>query len=1315
MKRLTIFAIISILLVPGMLLAQDLTGVISGTVTDQQGALIPGAQVTATHLGTNTVYKATTRTLGKFTIPSVRLGLYNVAVESTGFRRAVVLGVKVEVGGTATVSVRLEVGVVTETVEVTADISQVLINTTDAELSTVVDERRVLDLPLNGRNATHLTFLQAGVWYERNPDGPGDKLLVHGQRHRSINITLDGIDTQDNLNRASSIMIDQPLLALAAENIQEFRVITGISSAEFSRGGVQISAVTRSGTNDWHGSVFWFHRNDIFNANNFFNNSTGVEVPKLVRNQFGGRIGGPIIRDKTFFFFGYQNTRESKGIAVNRTVYTAEARQGLFRYLDNVLTTPEAVALNPTLIRSVNLLECGAAIQAALGRDCVDQRFDAANPTSLDPFISGSVFAGIPFPNNFDVGDGLNTGGFRFNARSKTFEHLPSFRLDHSFNDKHRFSGTANYIDRNIDGDFINNREPRFPAFGPLGARLTHSKGFSASLSSNFTPSMINEFRFGVLAGENAFIRKQPFPTEFHLDFFNITDAYNPGGRASVRDNETWHVRDSFTWVKGNHQFKFGGEWRHRWLHNYSFFEVLKLGEIDFDRNDAPSAFSESNLRLLSGGTDIETTDIRRGRQMINELVGFIGQVEVRYNAESIDSGFVTGAPDRRLWRTREMDLFFQDTWAVNSQLTLNLGVRWEFATPPIETRGLTLIPEGGGAAVFGISGADGFFNPGVLNGRPCPELTSGLAPTTANVTTLILNCAVPYIPGGSNNGVPLWDTDYGNFGPVLGIAYDPWGDGKTSVRAGFRISYMQDHFAITHSNLDDNEGLRVDQDCEPNDGIPCLNDYFLLRDIDPSLPPIAAQPVFQIPAVRTILDSTSQDMRTFADDLDTPYYVEWTLGVQREIFANTVLEVRYVGNHGVKLRRVADFNQANIFALDPITGQTFLEAFIIAQSNLACNVANGAGNDFSSTSAGTAAGCITANPLMDALIANDSSRLDSRSRLIDALEFNEPGEFVYRLTQRETSRPSSGQSRIRGGSFWGQVLSGRFPANFFHANPFIHSSRAMVNDSWSKYHAMEVELRRRFSQGLTLQVNYTFQRALADYDGDSNTLLNDVRPSSILFRDFNTREIMPRHLFKANWLYELPIGSARRFDVGEGVASKILTGWQVGGIINRRSGRPLSISSGIGAFHRSAISDDNTVNLTQAMSRSQLRALTGRQNIGGGIFWFDPCLSGNIGGTCATSSGISGLFTIPNSGELGQLQHTPIFGPSRFEVDLNFNKRTQVTEDLTLEFRWEIFNVFNTVNFHIPNTNFFSTSFGQILRTVGGPRLMQFALKVNF
>ena len=1323
--RLTALTFLTLFLLSVPVIAQDISGQLKGIVTDQQGAVVVGANVTATHVETNTSQNVITNSEGQFIFPKVRLGRYTVTVEAASFRRALVQDVVVEVGGIADLNVPLQVGSLSEQIEITAGAAQEVINTTNAEISTVVDDRRVLDLPLDGRNAAHLALQQAGVFFERSPDGQGDKLIVNGQRHRSLDVTLDGVDTQDNLNRASSVMLDQPLLALSAENVQEFRVVTGVASAEFSRGGAQISAVTRAGTNRFRGSIFEFYRNTVFNANEFFNNaaSPAVERPPLTRHQFGGRIGGPIFKNKTFFFLGYEQTRESKGIPVNRTVYTAEARQGIFRYLTGLRNTPENVAANPGLIRSVNMLECSAAVQAAISRFCVDSRFNANNLASPDPFIRDEVFGLIPLPNNFNIGDGLNTGGFRFNAPAVTRVHLPAFRLDHRFNDKHSFFGTINYNDRDIQGDFINDREPQYPGQRPLGARLTHSRAFSGTFISAFSPLMVNEFRLGVIGAENAFLITQPFDTPFALDLNTLADPYDFENGDEVRDNRTVHVRDVMTWVKGSHQMKFGGEWRDRWLDTYDYDFIFPAGSIDFNTTNAAVGFTAANLQRLSRLNSsespiIDTTDQGAARGLINNLVGAIGAVDMRFNVSSLDSGFIPGAPTRRTYRNREFDAFFQDTWNFRKNLTLNLGLRWEYSGIPYETNGFLLIPEGGFDAVYGVSGEAGFFNPGVFEGPPCSSLQGLPRPrTTANAVSLITTCATKYVLGSSSNGTPLWNRDLNNFGPVVSVAWDPFGDGKTSVRAGFRISYFQDAFAVIELNVDDNEGLQVTQSCIPTDGT-CINDPLFLRNVATTGPPLPAVPTFQLPASRSILDAAAQDFRTYQPDLGTPNYREWTIGVQREIFKNAAIEVRYVGNRGRELRRIADFNEINIFAKDTVTGKTFLESFLIAQQNLACNnastvTANQGRFDTLNLP------CSIANPLMDALIAGEQSRMRSRPTLLDALAFNAPGEFAFRLMHSETSTPNTGLpagDRIRGGTFWGAVLAGRLPVNFFQVNPFIGSSRAFVSDGTSSYDSLQVEFTQRFSKGVTFQANYTFARSIADYDGDANELLNDTRPSSVVNPGSTEQYIMPRHQFNANWVAELPFGRGKHFFSGaNGLVQRLVGDWQFGGIVSFRTGRPLGITSGIGTFHRSAISGDNTVNLSQALSLNELSALTGQRDISGGIFWFDPCMSTFTGAACQDSDAISGLFQLPTAGELGELPQTVLWGPKRFNFDFNVSKRIRIDETRNVEFRWEVFNAFNNVNFANPVTDIFSPSFGQITRTIGNPRLMQFALKFNF
>jgi hypothetical protein len=714
----------------------------------------------------------------------------------------------------------------------------------------------------------------------------------------------------------------------------------------------------------------------------------------------------------------------------------------------------------------------------------------------------------------------------------------------------------------------------------------------------------------------------------------------------------------------------------------------------------------------------------------------------------------------------QEFDAFVNDTWQLHPRLTLSLGLRWEFATVPFETQGLLLVPEGGEDAVFGISGPEGFYNPGVFDGIPCREPGYGLsdlpmAPTEENIRSFINSCATRLVPGGSNNGLPLWDTDYNNFGPSLSVAWDPFGDGKTSIRAGYRLSYMQDDLAMILNNVEANQGLTVSAYCrftpliqpacgKTSTGLPLLRSVVDSNgDIIASQPSVPPPPAFGFPTVPSFLDNTFPEFRTYAKDLGTPYYQEWNLSVSREVLGNTAVELRYVGNRGLGLRRVADFNEFNIHAYDPITDMTFLESFLIARDNLLCNQALTGpwGRNFRDLGNATDPACASfglagPNPLIDTLIPSSFS-----AALSDSLLFGEPAHFLYSFfTQfQPINWPERASPRLPGGTFWVQVLEGRFPANFFLANPFVASARRMENDGFSTYHAIQLELRRRLSRGLTFQANYSFNRALTDFDGESGSdfgaLLDDARASSVRNSRYAVRDVMPRHMVKANWMYELPMGPGKPFSSGNAIVRKILEGWQTGGILYWRSGRPISITSGAGAFHRATGFGDNTVDLTQHMSDRQLRQLTGRLDIGGGVFWMDPCMSSVLGvgyprrhtqapvtnetfwdselsgnpPPCTDPNAIFALFQVPGVGAVGQLSHTPIFGPGQFLFDVSLMKRTRITERVGVDFRWEVFNLTNTTNFDIPDLNIFSTDFGQITNTVETQRVMQFALKINF
>jgi hypothetical protein len=1269
-----------LLISSSLVFGQALRGKIEGTVKDPQAQLVPNVAITATNTGTGEKLNATTTEDGTFSINEVKPGTYTLAAEVQGFKKILIEGITVQVATVTSVAVQLELGTVNEQVNVSADDAQITINTSNSEIGEVVDRQKILELPLDGRNPFELTALNAGVQTKSDADGEVRNFSINGNRTVANNLTVDGINASDNFLKTPA-NITLPVIPVSVESIAEFRVTTSLPSAEFGRGTAQINAVTASGTNSFRGSVFNFHRNTVFNANNFFNNATvlenGQSVPRepLIRNQFGGRLGGPILKDKLFFFTSYEGKRESRGLSRNRLVYTSQARQGIFRYLKNLPTTPANVAAATITANAGTLTTQSGTCRATAGGTpprvvipngaiCVQNLLGISGTLRfnqpIDPTIQ-QYLSVIPLPNNFQIGDGLNTGGFRFNSSVLLPTDQVSARFDYRINDKHTFEAVGNYGKISFDGDYINEREPAFPG-SDFGTRETVGRGYSGTFRSIITPNIINEARVGAQISGLVFGNTADYSRGYLID---TGDVFNPeySNIGTGRSLRVLQFSDNLTILRGNHTFKMGVEVRNPWVRRYSLTGTLP--ELSFGTGNS-TGYSQTNQFQGSGATEYADA-----RELVNLLTGALDGVTQVFNATSPTSGAVPGAAEVRSYHNWETNLYFQDSWRFASNLNLNLGIRYELNTPPRELNNLGLLPVGGSAALYGISGDGNSFNPGV---------TPGPAQTILD------------FPAGGK----LYNMDKNNFAPVVGFAWDPFKKGKMSLRGGYRISYFQGSFNTIDGTLDDNEGLIVTTTRGITSGY--------LRDGFGTTP----TPTITVPAVQSIQTNSTVDIRAFNENLKTPYLHDFNFGIQYEIFKGTSLEVRYVGNRGKKLYRGYDVNEVNIFARDPRTGQSILDAFKIAQTNLAVSRANGGGDNFSYNAAFAAFGS-RPNPLMEVLFFGAPAEYTNTNYLI-RLDQGRAGDFADYVSR---VRLISG---VRGASFFNAVARGDLPINFIRANPNVRGAQFFDNGSESAYDSLQVELTRRLSGGLRFQASYTFAKGLADFTGsrtasggsittDTNSFLT-LRDTRREYAQFNNT-----HQFLANAIYQLPFGRGRKFLRNtRGVLGALVGGWQVNGIVKMSSGDPLSLLSGRGTYNRDDRSASNTVDVVGGLNRQQLADLLGIRSTATGVFYINPNLAP---GSTANQSEV--IFNNPQPGTIGSLGLSSIFGPRFFNFDFSTLKRTRINENMNVEFRAEIFNAFNTVNYDNPETNINSPNFGRIINIVGRPRVMQFGLRLNF
>jgi hypothetical protein len=1256
--RLLLCAAAAALTFTSALLAQSTSASLSGTVLDSSGGVVPGAGVSAVQVATGVASRTVTNDSGQYSFPSLTAGTYQLSAEKPGFRKTSVNNVLLEVGGRTFLDITLELGQTTEIVEVTADADNPL-NYVNSSLGGTITERKVLDLPVSSRNVLNLTTTQAGTVGAN----------FNGARRGNLNIQIDGINVMDaRINQGVNSMI-----FASVDRIAEFRVLTQPIDAEFGRGSGQVQMITRSGTNEYHGSVFEFHRNTVLNANSFFNNLNGTDPntgkpisPRedLIRNQYGARAGGPVLKNRTFFHVLWEQQRIRRRDNVTTTVWTEMARRGLYRFFPGV-QNGNLNAARPTVDVNGNPVSPTGAALSTVSLFGLDPQRPGMDPTGL---VKKYIDA-MPLPNNFRFGDGLNTAGYTWIRPYKFDENNVNIKVDHILASAHRLSFSAS-LERN---DEINDFMPQ--VYPGIGQDLNQQRDelYQLTLTSLITPRVVNEFRAGALRPLYRFytpwevdpsILPKAGATPFVVDFLTITDPVNQSNDAQGRISPNYQYFNKTSMSLGRHNVKFGGQLWFVSTNGFNSFTVVPRAIVGAGGVPVTGVGSIPGIGQNQTGA----------QNLLNDLNGSLNNLSQALNSPGgANPVFLPGEVKQRTWREKEFALFFQDDWKVSKSFTLNLGLRYEFYGVPYDRNGKTAALAGGSEAIFGVSGKTfgDLFQPGLNRGA---------------LTNILL------VGGGSPNpSLPLYKSDLNNFAPAVGLAWElprfarSVGDGRTVLRAGYSMAYERLSLRLLDVVSGDQPGLRQVADFRSANKLDLSNARLPLS---PTGAPLETVP----------MTDRTQTVRTYDTGLRVPMIHNFNVSLQRSMPKNGSFSIAWVGSKGTRLLRGADMNEVNIFE------NGLLEAFNITQ-------AGGNAALFDRMFMGLnvpGRGVVNGTTLTGSQVLRDINTTTQgyfASNSVGTL-----GTFL------------SGNNYLTG-SNGGLLRNGRLPENFFRANPQFASARLFGNLSSSTYHSLQVEYLQRL-RSLQIQWNYTFAKALGDEDGDAQEQNDSFRTQRNRSLDKRLLASSLQHVMRTNAIWELPFGPGKPWAHSGSWVRHLVGGWQVGVIFNAFSGDPLGFTSAAATFNSWT---DNT-----PVAHAPVDPRMGRAQVtGNGVVYFegltqtpDPIIATMSNQAVRSRSTLrairagdaSGplLLSNPGAGVLGTMNQRAIFGPGYFRFDANVIKRVQITERISFQFDAILENASNTPQWDNPVLDINNLNFGRI--TTGfGSRIVVLGGRINF
>jgi hypothetical protein len=1235
---------------------------LNGTVTDPSGSVIPNAAITIVNAETGVQRATTSDNQGRYSMQQLTPGNYKLSAKAPGFTDVELDKIELLVNAPATVPITFaKLGSTTTTVQVEAAATQV--NTTDASLGNVITTEAITELPMYARNIVGLLAAQPGVtlFGASGQGANGSNNLdarsgsVNGGKADQANVTLDGADVNDQNQRTAFTTV----LRVTPDSVEEFRSTTTNGDAATGRGsGADVALVTKSGTNQFHGSVYEYRRGTETAANSFFNNRSGVANPFLLINNFGTAIGGPIKKNKAFLFFNYEGRRDRSATSVSRIVPMESMKQGILNYHD---ANKQAQTITPAQLQQIDPLGIGVN-QAGL-----------------------ALLKAMPVGNDNSNGDQLNTTGYRFNAPVASDQNTYIARFDYKIDSaaKHSLFARANLQNDSANGT------PQFPGQPPNSVTLANNKGIAAGLTSVLTPTLINSFRYGFTRVGNQTTGVLTSPYEW---FRNIDTPYGTS-TGTTRIVPVHTIGNDLTWSKRAHDLRFGA--------------VVRLVSNQSSSLSNSYSSSSSNPSWLTGsGADLTAAlsvtsgDLQNLQYMMAALLGIQAQGTGRYNYLVDGTVIPAGQPVLRNFINHEGELYAQDTWKVTRNLTVTAGLRLSIEPPVYEANGQQ--------AFSNIPFADWLAARVNLADQGLSQ--NGVTPITFSAVSDPKSR--PMYPQHNNWAprvgiayTPKAESGIGRF--LFG------GPGKTSIRAGAGMYYDLVGQPLAQSFSSSQFGLSTSASNPPNTlsltQAPRFTSFFTVPGaLVPPTPPGGLPVTYPSSGTGSFAITNSID-----DKLKAPYTMNLDFSIGRDLGNGFFIQGSYVGRlsrHSLIQRDLSE----PVDLRDPKSGQDYYSAMTQLATLLDFNGVSIANLPKIPFFENMWAGAAAVNPVLGPLTATQVWGLDYHGDPTHSITKNSnPGDFTNTLNNADNAGNCGTTTKFSATGRVNQMACGIYgPWMMF--NPQFSALSANSSIGKGDYHAMQWTIRKR-GRDFLLDLNYTWSKSIdlgsapeGGYGTAGGTfngfVINTFNPSQM--RGVSSYDVT--HSVNANFVYDIPVGRGKKFGAGMNrVLDAIVGGWELSGVYRQTSGLPFHMTNGQRWPTNWNLGGNATPNgqpIPSVVSTENSIASGGGPNL-----WTDP-------------SAAFAAFRYDFPGESGGRYNLRGQGLFNIDTGVYKNFTMPWSEKQKLQFRWESYNLTNAVRFDPEcgsasggggcGNTLSGTTFGKLTTQLGTPRQMQFALR---